>query len=776
MKQKQEDQKKTDSSLTENQFIVKNARNEEQTCIKEQEVLLVKEQATRQKVNELRSLLEAEKSQGSVLRAILQARESGQIQGIYGRLGDLGAIDAKYDIAISTACGGLDYIVVETASAAQACVELLRTKGLGVATFLILDKQGGHMQNMKQKVYPPEGVPRLFDLVTVRDEKLHLAFYSTLGNTVVAKDLEQATRIAYGPHKEFRRVVTLDGAVFEKSGTMSGGGAKPQGGRMGTAIRDSTVSREALQDAEDKLSSQTQQLLVLKNRITAAIQQYQKAEKAISQLELDSAKNRMEKEGLQAQLIDITQQLETLKAGAIPAKQEVEKIQTLDVIIKEEQKELAKLQGDSKELREKANELQKKIENSGGDKLKRQKSMVEKLQAEIDSKSSEVNRRNVQITSGSKTLQKLHKAVQDASTEKIALIEDKEKKAKEFKEIEKNAFVVQEKYNNLQEVKEKQLKELESTKKDYNDLKNTIDKLRTGEVDAQYKLDDTKKLFKDWEAKSKMYQKKIQENSKELRLHIEQIQKEGLDPEKVKAVLDNEHICAGSSLQSALETLALLEAQLKECRPQLDSIAEYRRKAALYDDRVAELNDVTQGRDEIKRQYEDLRKKRLDEFMAGFNSISLKLKEMYQMITLGGDAELELVDSLDPFAEGVVFSVRPPKKSWKNIGNLSGGEKTLSSLALVFALHHYKPTPLYVMDEIDAALDFKNVSIVGHYIKDRTKDAQFIIISLRNNMFELADRLIGIYKTDNCTKSITINPKSFAVSSECINTDGIEVA
>merc|ERR1712240_62326 len=114
------------------------------------------------------------------------------------------------------------------------------------------------------------------------------------------------------------------------------------------------------------------------------------------------------------------------------------------------------------------------------------------------------------------------------------------------------------------------------------------------------------------------------------------------------------------------------------------------------------------------------------------------LKEMYQMITLGGDAELELVDSLDPFAEGIVFSVRPPKKSWKNISNLSGGEKTLSSLALVFALHYYKPTPLYVMD--------------------RTKNAQFIIISLRSNMFELADRLVGIYKTYDCTKSVTINP------------------
>ena len=131
------------------------------------------------------------------------------------------------------------------------------------------------------------------------------------------------------------------------------------------------------------------------------------------------------------------------------------------------------------------------------------------------------------------------------------------------------------------------------------------------------------------------------------------------------------------------------------------------------------------------------------------------------MITLGGDAELELVDSLDPFSEGIVFSVRPPKKSWKNITNLSGGEKTLSSLALVFALHHYKPTALYVMDEIDAALDFKNVSIVANYIKERTKNAQFVIISLRNNMFELADRLVGIYKTHDCTKSVTVNPRKF---------------
>ncbi|KAJ1638341.1 RecF/RecN/SMC N terminal domain-containing protein [Pavlovales sp. CCMP2436] len=197
------------------------------------------------------------------------------------------------------------------------------------------------------------------------------------------------------------------------------------------------------------------------------------------------------------------------------------------------------------------------------------------------------------------------------------------------------------------------------------------------------------------------------------------------------------------------------------------AIADFATKESEWLGRLGEFDSTCAARDVARAELDALKRLRLDEFMAGFGIISRKLKEMYRMITLGGDAELELVDSLDPFAEGVIFSVRPPRKSWKQIGHLSGGEKTLSSLALVFALHHYKPTPLYVMDEIDAALDFKNVSIVGNYIKERTRNAQFIVISLRNNMFELADRLVGIYKTDNCTKSVAINPATMASALEC---------
>ncbi|XP_024540797.1 structural maintenance of chromosomes protein 4-like [Selaginella moellendorffii] len=762
LQNKEESLPRQTEAFKQQERLAESARTDEKALLKEEEVLTAEEESAKKRLNEMRVTLESEKSQGAVLRAVLQAKESGQIQGIYGRLGDLGAIDAKYDVAISTACGGLDYIVVETASDAQACVELLRKNNLGVATFLILDKQEGLRSKMNQEVRTPQGVPRLFDLVNVRDGRLKLAFYASLGNTVVATDLNQATRIAYGSNTEFRRVVTLDGALFEKSGTMSGGGGKPRGGRMGTAIRDSSVTRQALESAENEVSTLAEQLAKVRERRVQAARQYQQSEKAISNIQVDISKAQMEVDGLKKQKMDANQQIETLKVEAVPNSVEVKKIEKLDKLAVVEEKTLSYLQENSKGLREKANSLQKSIENAGGEKLKQQKLLVSKIQTDIDSKNTEVNRRKVQMDTGGKTIAKLQKTLEDSRKDKQNISENKEKKASAFKEIEKKAFVVQERYKDIQEIMEKQREELESTKKLYNEKKQMVDQLRTGEIDAQDKVEDLKGLVKEMDQKMKGFQKKIETSNKALNEHVEQIRKEGIDLDSLNAALEGNQIDSVSSLQTALKNVELLEQQMKAMQPNLDTIGEYRTKAAHYMERVNELNAVTQECDDLKKHHDDLRKRRLDDFMAGFNIISLRLKEMYQMITLGGDAELELVDSLDPFSEGVVFSVRPPKKSWKNIGNLSGGEKTLSSLALVFALHHYKPTPLYVMDEIDAALDFKNVSIVGHYVKDRTKDAQFIIISLRNNMFELADRLVGIYKTDNCTKSVTINPKSFA--------------
>ena len=135
-------------------------------------------------------------------------KRRGSLPGILGRLGDLGGIDAKYDVAISTACGPLDNIVVDTVDTAQRCIAYLKKHGVGTATFIALDKQQRWRDPCERRCMDtPEGVPRLFDLIRMQDERVRPAFYYALRDTLVADDLTQGTRIAYG--RQRHRVVTL---------------------------------------------------------------------------------------------------------------------------------------------------------------------------------------------------------------------------------------------------------------------------------------------------------------------------------------------------------------------------------------------------------------------------------------------------------------------------------------------------------------------------------------------------------------------------------------
>lgn len=228
------------------------------------------------------------------------------------------------------------------------------------------------------------------------------------------------------------------------------------------------------------------------------------------------------------------------------------------------------------------------------------------------------------------------------------------------------------------------------------------------------KLEEHQKILAENQKRSRYWQDK---HSKLSLQNVSDLGEEDAETPELPAYTKDE--LEDLSKDALKAAIAALEERTQNASVDLSVLAEYRRRVAEYEARSADLTTALASRDSAKSRLDQLRSCRLTGFMEGFSTISLRLKEMYQMITMGGNAELELVDSLDPFSEGILFSVMPPKKSWKNISNLSGGEKTLSSLALVFALHHYRPTPLYVMDEIDAALDFRNVSshLPGSYIK-----------------------------------------------------------
>lgn len=701
--------------------------------------------AARLKVEELKMSQQAAQSKGKLLDSLMMQKKKGNIPGIYGRLGDLGAIDDKYDIAISTACGALDNIVVDKISTAMTCVDFLKTNRLGSSTFIGLDKMEKWKSYCNKKITTPENVPRLFDLVKVKDNSIIPAFYFALRDTLVAKDLDQATRIAYG--KTRYRVVTLQGALIDTSGTMSGGGNTVSKGRMGSSVVEEINPKE-LEKYEMELEKKTEALVSSRQKKTKLMTTVQELEDLLKMNTMAFEKYSIEVKTLEEQEKLLTKQIEEQKEKVKSAAPDEKQLKSLQEKVDEYKKVYEKEETAASKIKKVVDQLHKQIMDIGGNKLKAVQSRVDAISNNIDQVVGQITKTKVGIKTSQRNLKKAQDKFDSSEKEKEEASEKVAELKELFKQLEIDAKKILNDHNDIKEKIKLHETELEGVKEEIAQIEAKETSMSKESLELQHKIEKHEQVMKANQLKIKHWKKSLSQ----LTLH-----KIGKEPPTPLETFEPEELEKQNA--NALEfEITVQEENLNKMKPNLTAINEYRKKEALYLERVAEMDRITECRDQQKQMFEDLRKQRLDEFMSGFSMITNKLKEMYQMITLGGDAELELVDSLDPFSEGIVFSVRPPKKSWKNISNLSGGEKTLSSLALVFALHHFKPTPLYVMDEIDAALDFKNVSIVANYIKERTRNAQFIIISLRNNMFELADRLVGIYKTDNCTKSVTINP------------------
>ncbi|KAH8683513.1 condensin complex component SMC4 [Ilyonectria robusta] len=754
----------------------------------------------RQKADEARSSLSNTQTRGNVLAALMRMKESGRIDGFDGRLGNLGTIDQKFDVAISTACGALDNFVTETVDAGQQCIEYLRKNNLGRGNFICLDKL--RVRDMSP-IQTPENAPRLFDLVKAKEDKFRPAFYHAMQDTLVATDLAQANRIAYGAKRW--RVVTLDGELIDKSGTMSGGGTTVKRGLMSSKLVAEITKEQVakLEGDRDGWESKFQEF-----------QEYQReCETRLKQLnvEIPELDTKMQKIGLEIDsatrnVADLQRRIKELSKEHQPSASDNSRIAALQKDIAKLNKEMEKLHGETSSVEEEIKALQDKIMEVGGEKLRAQRAKVDSIKEEITSYNEEISTAEVGKAKAEKQKTKLEKDHAKATKDLDAAARDLQKLDDDINHQGERAEELQSQVEEAEEGLGSKKKELKSLKAELDEKMAELNETRAVEIEMRNKLEENQKALGEnqkrlryWEDKhSKLVLQdlddlignstpsQVKRESRENTAGDEDVEMgdapaEDVDmtdaPVEEEDSEEEEHSngqpnelprytpdeLADMSKETLKGEIAALEEKTQNVNVDLGVLSEYRRRVEEHAARSSDLQSAIVQRDSAKKRCDDLRRLRLEGFMEGFSAISLRLKEMYQMITMGGNAELELVDSLDPFSEGILFSVMPPKKSWKNISNLSGGEKTLSSLALVFALHHYKPTPLYVMDEIDAALDFRNVSIVANYIKERTKNAQFVVISLRNNMFELAARLVGVYKVNHMTKSVTIENKDYIV-------------
>ncbi len=703
--------------------------------------------SARQKADEARASLASSQNQGNVLKGLMRLKDSGRIDGFHGRLGNLGTIDEKYDVAISTACPSLENMVVDSVEVGQQCIDHLRKNNLGRANFILLDRLA---KRDLSPIETPEKVARLYDLVKPKDVIFAPAFYSVMQNTLVAKDLEQANRIAYGAKRW--RVVTLDGQLIDVSGTMSGGGTRVARGAMSSKLVAETTKEQVhkLEGDRDQLEQQFEAFQAKQRELETSLSEKQEQ---VPQIDTVLSKLRLEVDSGARNLADARRRIDELAAEHKGAKTDDGQVKALEKQIAGLEKEVEKLYAETASVEAEIQSLQDKIMEVGGVKLRGQKAKVEGLKEQIDLLSEEVSHAEVEKTKNEKLKAKHEKAQAEAVKELASLENESEKLEASIASQSADTSAAKANAEEAQEMLETKKEELAGLKADLDAQTKELNSTRAVEIEMRNKLEENQKILAENNKKSRYWTEKLSK----LTLHdIADLEGGNDEPQPREATPASDPHAAeprdkhrppaspapaeesqtptspsnalpatllpsytrdelhDKSKDHLLASIATLEERTTNASSvDLSVIGEYRRRSLDLLSRTSDLTRAVSTRDSAKTRLGDLRNTRLTTFLTGFHTISSHLKTMYQLITLGGNAELELVDSLDPFSEGILFSVMPPKKSWKNIGNLSGGEKTLSSLALVFALHVYRPTPLYVMDEIDAALDFRNVRFMS---------------------------------------------------------------
>jgi len=236
------------------------------------------------KLSEFKNSNQEFKIKHKITSELIKAQKEGKIHGLFGRLGDLGAIDQKYDIAISTACNQLDFLVVDNTQNARNILTYLRNHNIGTASIIILEKVAWVERYFNKDYQCPEGTKRLFDLVKFEDKRLQNAFYFALRDTLVTSNLEIATKVGYGQNRH--RVVTLDGVIVEITGAMVGGG-KPKRGLMSNVAMNFNKENNDLEikKLNEEYVKAINEYNQLKNEYNSSEQDYQRTLRDLRELE-----------------------------------------------------------------------------------------------------------------------------------------------------------------------------------------------------------------------------------------------------------------------------------------------------------------------------------------------------------------------------------------------------------------------------------------------------------------------------------------------------------
>jgi structural maintenance of chromosome 1 len=716
---------------------------------------------------------------------------------VRGRLMDLcKPTQRKYDTAVTVAGGKhMDAIVVDNQQTGYECIRYMRENRIGVASFIPLT--GLKVKDVNERLRSLGTKSRLCIDVIECDPEIKPAVMYAVENTVVFESLKDA-RDACFRRNEHIKAVTLDGSVISKAGTMTGGNAPSDAGKGnsrwdGQNHADLKAKRNELQAEMNKLDAvrhDTSHISELKTKIAQLKNKEQYATNDVKVTKEKIAGQQKQSQELKKQINIITQEKQKLKP--IISNREAAMKELKDSIEKNEDKVFSKFCRSIgvSSIRE-FEDGQLLVLKQTSEKRRMMRENKAKLEAQLSYEKSK------------DFASPLSKIVARISQNKAKLSQGQKGKASLAKEEEqirvnlRKAEEIRDEAKNIVEEKDIEVKALQSERAECSKEKLAISKKiiaeETNVEQLRGKLHTVLQKASFEEVHLPMidggvfqHSGSISENTSQQSdatssgsTHFSQkdnaqVKQDYAKAEKIDYSELKKHRDARpnqvESIKKTFETkISDLKGEIEIMQPNMKAGEKFEDISTRHKTSAEDFDLARESARDATAMFNEIKQKRHDMFMQCFNHISNELQAIYKDLTksskhpLGGNAYLSLDDTEEPYLGGIKYNAMPPMKRFRDMDQLSGGEKTVAALAFLFSIHSFRPAPFFVMDEVDAALDNVNVKKICNYIKQRSKDFQVVAISLKDIFYEQADALVGICRDvkTNSSRTLTMDLEQF---------------
>lgn len=673
------------------------------------------------KFSDMEAQRRAVSGSGSILpiNTVMQAN----IEGVHAPLMQLGTVDDEYSLALDVAFGGrLAHIVVDDPHTANVAMEILNSSRSGKATFIPLNK----LKKAPSRLQLPreKGVIDLaINLVDFDDIYLD-AFYYAVGDTLIVEDA-QAAEPLIGKY----RMVTLDGKLYEKSAAITGGYIKKS--ILGFGRNDD----KELERAKAKLDE-------LQNKYDEAVSKKKLLEEKLDKIRVAYSSSSTEYSKAKIELSNMNTQFENSQSL----------LEVKTTFVKENEPKIEKLNAELDKIEVKRVELSESIQQAQ-DKLaeldsllndKDLKDLKEKTQGIED----EIRRLNTNLMNANNEIQGFENTIK-FNEQLITSKEDDIKntlKNNESLEHDKETYkaeIVQleEQLNTLSDkiaVIDEKIGELVNQKEEIH--KSLVDLQATSAVKAS-DIDRINEQIESFKARRRELEPQLKEAA-------DILSDSGVDVDKLEPVQ--------ISIEELNAKIQRLDKRMQELGDvNMRAIVSYEEKSAKKAELDAQISTLSTERQSILDKMNGFEQQKKEAFMTAFTAINENFKSIYHQLS-EGEGRLILENEKDPLSAGMTIEAKPRDKITNNkLGALSGGEKALTALALVFSIQKYLPAPFYALDEVDASLDTMNVERIADMIQKQSSDTQFIVVSHRRPMIEAANRTIGVTQKEKGKTKVT---------------------